>query len=146
MTSPYLISDIRGDEGLRLEAYPDPIHGWAVATIGYGHTGPEVHEGLTWTQDEADSALANDVGAVVRELDAEMPWWRNLDDIRQDVIAETAFNLGVASLKTFTTFLAYVEAGKYRRAALDMLGTLWARQVKGRARRLSLQLSTGVHQ
>ena len=37
-TSDRGIALIKAHEGLRLEAYPDPAHGWSVPTIGYGHT------------------------------------------------------------------------------------------------------------
>lgn len=37
-------------EGLRLKSYKDVVGVW---TIGYGHTGPEVHEGQEITLDEA---------------------------------------------------------------------------------------------
>ena len=144
MTSGNLIADLKRDEGLRLAAYPDPGSGAAPWTIGYGHTGPEVRKGLSWTQGQAEAALAADVDNVCAELDGRLPWWLGLDPPRADVIANMAFNMGVAKLQTFTNFLALVKAGQFSRAALDMLGTEWARQVGARARRLSLQMSTGV--
>jgi lysozyme len=49
---------IKGAEGCRLHAYLCPA---GIATIGYGHTGPEVHLGLVWTQAQADAALQQDV-------------------------------------------------------------------------------------
>lgn len=45
-------------EGCRLQAYLDTGGVW---TIGYGHTGPEVKKGLTWTQQQADDALVKDL-------------------------------------------------------------------------------------
>ena len=50
----------KAGEGLRLESYQDSGGVW---TIGYGHTGPEVHEGLVWTQEQAEEALKHDLGA-----------------------------------------------------------------------------------
>jgi lysozyme len=47
------------DEGLRLKAYQDSGGIW---TIGWGHTGPEVHEGLVWTRDQCVEALRKDLG------------------------------------------------------------------------------------
>jgi lysozyme len=44
---------IHGEEKCKLKAYKD---GGSVWTIGWGHTGPEVHEGLEWTQEQADEA------------------------------------------------------------------------------------------
>ena len=146
MTSPHLFDDLRRDEGLRLEAYPDPLSGGAPWTIGHGHTGPDVHVGMLWSEAQADNALGVDIARTIRALDAQMPWWRKLDDIRQDVIANMAFNLGVGKLETFDTFLAFARARDYAKAGLDLRGTAWARQVGERAHRLSNQMATGVHQ
>ncbi len=57
-TSPGGIAKIRGFEGCKLEAYRD-IHGkW---TIGVGHCGAGVTEGLVITQERADQLLASDL-------------------------------------------------------------------------------------
>ena len=48
------------EEGLRLTAYRDAA---GVLTIGWGHTGPDVHEGLVWTREQAVEALKGDIGA-----------------------------------------------------------------------------------
>lgn len=160
MTSKYLFSDIRTDEGLRLTAYPDPLSPLAVArregkkpdglsgapwTIGFGHIGADVFPGLTWTLAKAEAALAGDMARVWAGLDKALPWWRDLDDLRQDVLCELGFNLGVHKLASFTTFLALVKSGKYGEAADDLLGTAWAGQVGARAKRLAEQMRTGLH-
>src|SRR4051812_6895786 len=49
---------IRSREGCRLTAYQCPGHAWS---IGYGHTGSEVHEGLRIDQHEADAFFQADV-------------------------------------------------------------------------------------
>lgn len=146
MTSPDFIPDLRRDEGCRLKAYPDALSGGAPWTIGSGHTGPEVHAGLTWTADQAREALEADVGRVRGALNIRIPWWTKLQPYRADVLANMAFNLGVEGLLRFDTFLAFVKAGEYQHAALDMLGTEWARQLPNRAHRLSRQMATGEHQ
>lgn len=46
------------NEGLRLSAYLDPA---GIPTICYGHTGPEVHLGLTYTKDQCDAIFAADL-------------------------------------------------------------------------------------
>ncbi len=57
-TSPAGVAKIRGFEGCKLEAYRD-IHGkW---TVGVGHCGASVTEGLTITQARADQYLASDL-------------------------------------------------------------------------------------
>jgi lysozyme len=56
---------LKSFEQCRLMAYRDQGGVW---TIGWGHTGPEVEQGLTWTQQQADTALVDDVNRTVDEL------------------------------------------------------------------------------
>ena len=52
---------IKSHEGCRLKAYQDVKGVW---TIGWGHTGTGVKEGLQWTQKDADDALLRDLNNV----------------------------------------------------------------------------------
>ena len=52
----------RSFEGLRLEAYQDSVGVW---TIGYGHTGPEVHRGECISEPEADALLRADLASAI---------------------------------------------------------------------------------
>lgn len=83
---------IQSYEKCVLTAYQDPKGVW---TIGWGHTGPEVVEGLVWTQDEADRAFVNDSRAatlgVLRSLDIALP-----QDSFDALVAFT-FNVGVTA-------------------------------------------------
>ncbi|OYX29412.1 MAG: hypothetical protein B7Y99_13215 [Caulobacterales bacterium 32-69-10] len=54
-------------EGLRLESYADPGGVW---TVGYGHTGPEVHAGLRITAVKARAWLGEDLEAAAARLQA----------------------------------------------------------------------------
>lgn len=146
---PQLIADLKRDEGLRLNAYPDPLSGGAPWTIGYGHTGPEVRKGLTWTQAEAEAALLADIEAHNAQLAAALPWVARLDPARRRVLQNMAFNLGVGvaggtkGLLGFKNTLGMIERGEYERAADGMLKSLWAKQVGQRAVRLSNTMRTG---
>jgi lysozyme len=144
MTTPLLFEDLKRDEGLRLKAYPDPLSGGVPWTIGYGHTGIRIRRGVTCTLEDAEFWLEADVGFVEARLDAQIPWWRSLDDVRQDVLAEMAFNLGVLGLLEFEVMLTDVRLGRYDMAAAAMLFSEWARQVGDRAMRLSILMKTGV--
>jgi lysozyme len=150
MTTPFLAQDLRRDEGLRLTTYPDPLSGAEPWTIGYGHTGAEVHRGLAWTPAEAETALISDIAHACELLDAHAPWWRDLGDARQDVLANMAFNMGwlnaagTHGLGTFHGTLAAIRAGDWPAAHDGLLASAWAREVGGRARRLAEQLLTGV--
>lgn len=48
-------------EGDRTTAYQDSGGVW---TIGIGHTGPDVHQGLTWTHQQSMDAFARDEAAL----------------------------------------------------------------------------------
>jgi len=149
MTTPYLAADIGRDEGLRLHAYPDPDTGAAPWTIGYGCTGADVRPGLAWTKAQADEALTQRIDQLQRQLDSLLPWWREVNDARQDVLVNMAYNLGVRGLLSFHTFLAAAQAGRNAAAADDLLitdgrPTRWARQVHSRASRLAQQWRNGV--
>ena len=152
MTTPQLAGDLRRDEGLRLEAYPDPLSGGEPWTIGYGHTGSEVCEGLVWTLDQAEAALAADIAHACKLCDLLIPWWRALDDVRQDVLAELMFNMGwrsrdgVRGLSTFVRMLAAARAGDWQGAHDEMLKSAWAREVGQRARRLARLMLTGARE
>jgi len=146
---PILVSDLKRDEGLRLKAYPDPLSGGPPWTIGYGHTGPEVHKGLVWTQEQAETALLADIEEHNSKLAAALPWVERLDPARRRVLQNMAFNLGVGTpggtkgLLGFKNTLAMIERGEYARAADAMLKSLWASQVGQRAVRLSKTMRTG---
>jgi lysozyme len=148
MTTPYLAADIGRDEGLRLHAYPDPDTGAEPWTIGYGCTGGNIHSGLVWTKAQADAALNARIEQLIRQLDALLPWWREVNDPRQDVLVNMAYNLGVQGLLGFHAFLAAAQAGRHDAAAADLLitdgrPTRWAHQVHGRAARLARQWRDG---
>jgi lysozyme len=146
MTTPNLTPDLQRDEGFDLDAYGDPLTGAAPWTIGYGHTGPDVAKGTVWTQAQADQALANDIATAEGALDAQLPWWRTLDDLRQDCLVNMCFNMGIGTLVQFNTFLGYMQGGDYAAAADDLAGTAWYGQVGQRAARIQQQILTDVHE
>ena len=66
-------------ESLKLEAYLD---GGGVWTIGWGHTGPDVYEGLTCTKEIADAWFIEDVSEaeVVVSHNVSYPINQNMFD------------------------------------------------------------------
>jgi lysozyme len=131
-----LLDQLIQHEGLRLKPYKDTV---GKLTIGVGRNLDDV--GIT--EDEARMMLAADVGRTNAALDRAIPWWRNLDGVRQRVIADMAFNMGVAGLLTFKNTLAAVKEGRWDDASDGMLASKWARQVGGRAVRLARMMETG---
>lgn len=142
---PILRAQLQRDEGLRLTAYPDPKSGGAPWTIGYGHTGPEVRPGVTWTQAQADQVLDADILKHNAELERGAGDWVNgLDGPRRRVLRNMCFNMGWPTLSQFRNTLLAVREGRYGDAAAGMEQSLWARQVGDRARRLVATMRDGV--
>jgi lysozyme len=131
-----LIDQIKRDEGLRLSPYKDSL---GKLTIGYGRCLDT--RGIT--KDEAEYMLANDLHSVRIELAARIPWITDLNEARQAVLQNMAFNMGIPGLLGFRTTLALVKGGQFVEAAKAMLESKWAKQVGTRATRLTQQMSDG---
>jgi lysozyme len=132
----------------------DPVHAYmrlpnwqaysgAPWTIGNGHTGPEVHPGLEWTQAQIDAARAADIAEARAEVRAALAWTAQLDAVRRDVLADMAFNIGIAKLEGFTQTLRLIQLGRYTDAAAEMQRSDWADEVPARAATLSRIMRTG---
>ena len=63
--------------------------------------------------------------------------------VRQRVLLDMAFNLGLGGLLGFKQTLAAIRGGEYERAASMMLQSRWATQVGERAKRLSRMMWSG---
>jgi lysozyme len=120
-------------EGERLHAYPDPKSGGPPWTIGYGHTGKEVHPGLVWTQAQADAALDADIANATHEMLFHLPWSANLDQNRQSALIDMIFNMGIGKVLGFHDTLAALQAGNWKAAHDGMLNSQWYRDVGQRA-------------
>lgn len=89
-----LLPLVKASEGCRLDSYQDPNGVW---TIGWGHTGPEVVAGLTWTQKQADSALELDLaGHYTQVLDTSPSLLRSSAQ-RQAALTDFVYNLGIGT-------------------------------------------------
>jgi lysozyme len=93
---------------------------------------------------EIDYLLNNDLAAVSEGLARTYRWFTGLDDVRQAVVIDMGFNLGLARFAGFKRTIAAIEAANYEGAAALMLQSAWARQVGRRARRLSEMMKTGA--
>jgi lysozyme len=132
-----LAAQLELDEGRRKLVYRDTV---GKLTVGVGRNISD----RAFSSDEIDLMLKNDIAYVGRELDRAIPWWRKLDDVRQNVIANMAFNMGVPRLLGFSMTLDLVNSGRFDAAAEEMLRSKWADQVGDRAKRLSQQMRRGV--
>jgi lysozyme len=130
---------LRGDEGVVRAVYQDHL---GYYTIGVGRLVDE-RKGGGLSDDEIDYLLANDVAKREKELDSRLSWWRKLDDARQGVLLNMAFQMGVDGLLGFKNTLELVKAGRYDAAAAGMMNSKWAVQTPERAQRLADQMRSG---
>lgn len=131
-----LAAQLEVDEGRKTKPYKDTV---GKLTIGVGRNLDD--RGLS--DDEITYILMNDIRIVEAELDKHLPWWREMNDVRQNVLANMCFNMGINKLKGFVNTLRMMQAKRYDAAAGGMMNSLWARQVGDRAVRLSTMMRTG---
>lgn len=134
-----LTQQLRRDEGERLTAYRDSLGFW---TLGVGRL-IDARRGGGISRAESAYLLGNDIGRVAGDLRETLPWITALDEARQGVLMNMAFQMGVRGLLGFRNTLGMVERGEYGRAAAGMLNSKWARQTPERAQRLAVQMRTG---
>tara|TARA_R100000664_G_scaffold11493_1_gene18651 strand:+ start:4128 stop:4550 length:423 start_codon:yes stop_codon:yes gene_type:complete len=136
MNRDRLIDQLRLHEGVEKTVYDDSE---GIPTIGVGRNLRD--RGLS--DDEIDYLLSNDIDIVVRELDNVMPWWKDLDEVRQRVLCDLVFNLGMPRFSGFKKSISYMKQQMWDQAADELLDSKWARQVGKRAERLSEMMRTG---
>lgn len=132
------IEQIKRHEGLRLKPYRCTS---GKLTIGYGRNLEDSGISLS----EANGMLIEDVCSVSIDLRARISWFERLNEARQGVLINMAFNLGAAGLLKFKKMLSSAELGDFESAADEMLDSRWAKQVGKRANELARQMRTGKY-
>jgi len=105
VTSQAGVDLIKSFEGCQLKAYVCPA---GVLTIGYGHTGPDVKQGMQITEAYAEELLRQDLkrfeDAVKQIIQV------SLRQQEYDAIVSFAFNVGASALE-HSTFARRMNAG-----------------------------------
>lgn len=140
-------------EGIRLRPYRCPA---GFLTIGVGRNldaNPlnleeikilgrrDLSSGIT--RQEAFLLLRRDIKKTVENCRRRIPFFDNLDEERQYVLVDMAFNLGIEGLLRFKKMLSFLGCGNYRQAAAELLSSHYAAQVKLRAERLAAVMRSG---
>jgi len=94
-------------------------------------------------ENDAKYLLENDIEIVEKELCAAHPCVEELDSVRQLVLMDMAFNMGVPRLKKFVKMWNAIHEGMFYIAAEEMLDSRWATQVGRRADILSNAMKEG---
>ena len=142
-----LETELARDEGCIFEVYEDHL---GYATCGVGHLiiegDPEYGApiGTKVTPERVNHYLSQDIDIAYKEVSETYSFFHDLDDVRQRVIVNMAFNLGSPRLALFKKFLAAVESKNFDEASLEMLDSKWATQVGDRAVRLSNMMRDGT--
>jgi lysozyme len=110
-----------------------------ILTIGIGHN---LEQGIS--KGAAYYLLHEDLEIVFADLSHRLPWWEKLDEVRQRILANMCFNMGIGRLMEFKKMLAALERGDYETAAMEMLDSKWKDDVHGRAIRLANEMRSGV--
>lgn len=146
--------DLRRDEGVRNKKYKDSKGYW---TAGVGHLiDPRIlgrpltpledkvlNHDYTLTDGEINAWLSADIDEKLKDVQP-FHWWQVLDtETRRRAVLNMVFNMGVETLSEFHTFLNLLSAKAWVRAADDLEGTLWHRQVGPRAERIEAMIRRG---
>lgn len=90
---------IKQFESFEPKAYPDPLHGWDVPTIGYGTTvyrsGERVRRGDTITEPEAEAELHHWVKEKIHPKLRSIPHFKKMHPLMVGALESFAYNLGV---------------------------------------------------
>lgn len=87
---------IKEFEGCRLTSYRCPAGVW---TIGWGATGPDIVEGLTWTQQQADARLVADARRFAVGVARIFP---GATATQAGALTSWAFNVGLGAAEQST--------------------------------------------
>jgi lysozyme len=97
-----------------------------------------------FTTAEAQAWTAQRCAALETQL-MTYEWWNQLDPIRQSVITNMAYNMGLPNLLQFHMMIACLSVKNYPGAAQEMLASTWATQVKTRAQYLAKVMEDGAY-
>ena len=136
MDKQRLFKQLRTHEGV--EKFPYKCTA-GYLTIGVGRNIEE--RGLL--DDEVDFLLDNDINIAIDEVAATYDWFFDLSEVRQRVIIDMVFNLGLPRFAQFKNMIAAIEAEDFVQASNEMMDSRWAQQVGLRASRLAEMMETG---
>lgn len=88
--------------------------------------------------------LYADILKYEAQIRKEISWYDTLDPVRQKVMLDMTFNMGIGWIKKFKNTVELIRQGKFNDAGLALEKSLWAKQVKTRADRLIRMMKTGI--
>lgn len=133
-----LRAQLGGEEGVRTYPYTDSI---GKLTIGIGHnlTKPLSAAAIEFLFNE-------DLDEAIAGLNVRLPWWLSLDEVRQRVLIDMTFNMGIEKVCKFTKTLQALYVRNFLLAADMMEDSLWAHEVGARSHILAQMMRSGKDQ
>jgi lysozyme len=142
-----LEAELRRDEGVRYVPYLDTAMP-PNETVGVGFNLNAHALPAGWTYPLSDAQVGQLLSQTLQEtfdaLDANLPWWRQMDPVRMRVLANCCFNMGIGTLLTFHNTLGAMQRGSYAVAAAGLKASKWYSEVGARAQRLCQAMETGT--
>ena len=132
---------LEDDEGRRIWPYTD-TRGNLTWGIGHLMSNGVTHEVEVLLNQAVNLQFQSDLSNAVDGM-AFMPAFPGLDPVRQAVVIDMAFNLGLHGLLGFDTFLSFMSNHQWTEAATDLRGTKVYQQLPHRYERLAVMIETG---
>lgn len=149
-----LIEQLKRHEGYRRQSYRCTA---GKLTIGYGYnlsanplklSSLEIYHAqlVGMGEHEAERLLKLMISKITDQLEEALPVINRIDHVRQDILINMAYNMGMVGLLKFKKMIAALEKKDYRKVSIEMLDSEWAKyDVPNRAQELSLQMITGAY-
>lgn len=86
--------------------------------------------GFTYLNEESTKAV---LGVLVKDifngLNSKYVWFKKISLLRQAVVINMVYQMGFEGFDNFKNTRAYIQAGEFEKAAIEMLDSKWARQL-----------------
>ena len=125
-----LIISIKENEGFSSVVYKDTL---GFDTVGFGTKMPI-------SKKEATVLLRMRINDKIEKLSRRKPLFTQLPHNVQEILAEMAYQLGVAGLLKFRKTWLYLEENEYESASVEMRDSLWYKQTPNRAEELAQRM------
>lgn len=155
MNPQKLAQSLTIDEDDKLVPYLDPRLIWSFGIGRCLETNPLTGAEWKWLLDNkaltvslteigSQYLFVNDWNVAVTQIKARCDFWQRLDDVRQNILIEMCFQLGISNLLGFNKMFAAMRIGDFAAAARHGLDSDWAKQTPERAKKLMHSLEFGI--
>lgn len=143
----FVADRIKKFEGFKSKKYKCVVSG--VKLQGYGKSIGNKRTPSSISEKQAETWLIADLVKCTNDLDAKLPWWRDLSSVRQSAMLDLTYNMGIDKLLKFKQFITYMKRGSYAKAAKSLMHTgkrktKYATQVGIRAIEVSTAIKTDL--